>query len=56
MVSYSAWLMPIQAPPVIWPWTSAGLTMRPTSYADRIESTVTMPVSVSTSTSATVHA
>ncbi len=48
--------MPIQAPPRICLCTSDGLIAHPISYAEASRSTRTWPVSVSPSTSATMHA
>ena len=49
----SASAKPMYADPSIWPATSTGFSARPQSCAIQIFSTVTNPVSTSTSTSAT---
>src|SRR5215467_14766625 len=51
--SVSAWPMPIQTEPMIWPSTETGLSAQPQSCAAQTLRTVTSPVSSSTLTSAT---
>src|SRR6266849_6795922 len=51
--SVSAWPMPIQTEPMIWPSTETGLRARPQSCAAQTLWTVTSPVFSSTLTSAT---
>src|SRR5579871_2794840 len=51
--SVSAWPMPIQTEPMIWPSTETGFRARPQSCAAQTLWTVTSPVSSSTLTSAT---
>jgi hypothetical protein len=50
--SYKAWLAPDAMPPCCWPSTSSGLSTVPQSSTATCRTSVTLPVSRSTSTTA----